>query len=74
MSGSWKMTAEHAVRFLRGCISPNSEDASYKACEVIKYSIGSDTVATGRTANGFGETVDVDHGHAGKILGHTLSH
>ncbi len=34
----------------------------------------SKTVTTGRTANGFGETVDVDHGHAGVGNDKTVSH
>ncbi len=65
---------EHTLRFGRGCISHVPEEITVCTKVVILYSKGSKTVTTGRTANGFGETVDVDHGHAGVVCGKASSH
>lgn len=55
-------------------MSHDTEKISVVAKLCMLYSKNSKTGATGRTANGFGETVDVDHGHAGVVLGCTMSH
>lgn len=56
---------EHTLRFGRGCMSHDPEKITVCTKVVILYPKGPKTGTTGRTANGFGETVDVDHGHAG---------